>query len=235
MRTPQARKKTASVSAVGLIAVMPNARSTALRTCASARRSSGFITVRDRISTCCPVEWWSWTCRWKASIAASVSRSRGTTASTSAIALRASIGGMRASARRRAATGGRQARRPRSRAGSAMGYGRIDRSSQPVSEQKLEREVEVDMRDAVDRRGIDGGRLEHRHVEERGAPGVGARRPDRHVADEEFRLLAAANGAADHHLHALPIDLLAVLRRRDDRRQRPHVELRIAALDLERG
>ena len=53
MRTPQARKNTASVSAVGLIAVMPKARSTAVRTWASARASSGSITVRERISTCC--------------------------------------------------------------------------------------------------------------------------------------------------------------------------------------
>ena len=56
MRTPQARKNTASVKAVGLIAVMPNARSTAVRTCASARWSSGFMTVRERISICCAVE-----------------------------------------------------------------------------------------------------------------------------------------------------------------------------------
>ena len=56
MRTPQARKKTASLNAVGLIAVMPKARSTAVRTCASARRSSGLITVRERISICCAVE-----------------------------------------------------------------------------------------------------------------------------------------------------------------------------------
>jgi hypothetical protein len=56
MRTPQARKNTASVKAVGLIAVIPNARSTAVRTCASARWSSGFITVRERISICCAVE-----------------------------------------------------------------------------------------------------------------------------------------------------------------------------------
>jgi hypothetical protein len=52
MRTPQARKKAASLNAVGLIAVMPNARNTAVRTCASARRSSGCITDRDRISIC---------------------------------------------------------------------------------------------------------------------------------------------------------------------------------------
>src|SRR3981189_1903301 len=39
MRTPQARKNAASLRAVGLIAVMPNARSTAVRTCASARRA----------------------------------------------------------------------------------------------------------------------------------------------------------------------------------------------------
>ena len=57
MRTPQARKKTASVKLVGLMAVMPKARTTAVRTCASARRSSGFMTVRDKISICCAVAW----------------------------------------------------------------------------------------------------------------------------------------------------------------------------------
>ena len=53
MRTPSARKNAASVSPVGLIAVTPKARSTAVRICASARTSSGFITVRERMSICC--------------------------------------------------------------------------------------------------------------------------------------------------------------------------------------
>ena len=53
------------------------------------------------------------------------------------------------------------------------------------------------MRDAFDRRGIDGGRLEQRHVQEGRAPGLGARRPDRHGADEEPRLPGATDRAAD--------------------------------------
>src|SRR5262249_10521472 len=69
-------------------------------------------------------------------------------------------------------------RRPRSRAPSAQPHGRLDRSLQPVSEQKFERQVEVDVGDPFDRRGIEGGRFEHRHVEEGRAPGVGARRTD---------------------------------------------------------
>src|SRR5581483_4930243 len=82
-----------------------------------------------------------------------------------------------------------------------------DRSSQPVPEQEFKRRVEVDMRNAVHRRRIDDGRLEFRYVEKGGAPGIGPRRPDLHIADEELRLPAAAYRAADHDLHALAVDL----------------------------
>ena len=46
-------KNTASVTAVGLMAVMPKARVLARRIIASARRSSGAITVCDNSSICC--------------------------------------------------------------------------------------------------------------------------------------------------------------------------------------
>ena len=97
---------------------------------------------------------------------------------------------------RRAVAAPSAAHRPRSRAARCRDRADRDRSSQPVSEQKLEREVEIDMRNAVDRRRIDRRRLEHRHVEEGLAPGVRPRRPDRHVADEELRLLADSRPAA---------------------------------------
>ena len=52
---------------------------------------------------------------------------------------------------------------------------------------------------------------------------------------KNFACFAAAHRPADHDLQALAVDLLGVLRGRDDRRQRRHVELRVAALDLDRG
>ena len=88
--------------------------------------------------------------------------------------------------------------------------------------------------DAVDRRRIDHRRLEQRHVEERRVPGVRPRRPDRHRADEELRLLVAADRPADHDLHALAVDLLGILDGRDHRRDRHHVEARARALGLDR-
>ena len=52
---------------------------------------------------------------------------------------------------------------------------------------------------------------------------------------KNLRLLLGADRPADHHLHALAVDLLGVLRGRYHRSKRHHLQLRIAALDLERG
>ncbi len=84
-------------------------------------------------------------------------------------------------------------------------------------------------------RRVERRRLEHGHVEERRPPGVRARRPDGHIADEELCLLLAAHRPADHDLHALTVDLLGLLRGRDHRGDSHHVELRIAAPHLDGG
>ena len=52
---------------------------------------------------------------------------------------------------------------------------------------------------------------------------------------KNFACFVAAHRPADHHLQALAVDLLDVLRGRDHGRERRHLELRVAALDLERG
>src|SRR5437867_2252505 len=59
------------------------------------------------------------------------------------------------------------------------------RSSQAVSQQKFEREIEIDMADAFDRRGIDERWLEYRNIEKWRAPD--SRRSNRHIANEKFR------------------------------------------------
>jgi len=56
MRTLHAMKNSASVIAVGLMAVMPKARAPDRRTIASARRSSGVMTVCENSSICCAGE-----------------------------------------------------------------------------------------------------------------------------------------------------------------------------------
>src|SRR4029453_16599124 len=108
-------------------------------------------------------------------------------------------------------------------------------SPQLISDEKLEREVEIDVWDPVDRRHVDDRRLEYRNVEERFAPGLRPRRTGGHITNKKFRSGCAADRLADNELDLVPINLLSVLFRRNDRGECRHVKHGVAAADIKSG
>src|SRR5215831_16667282 len=103
-----------------------------------------------------------------------------------------------------------------------------------ISDEIFKGQIKIDVRNAVNRSYVDNRRLEDRDVEKRLAPGLRPWRTSGHVANEKFRSGVATDRFANNNLNLMPIDLLSILFRRNDRRERRYIKHRISAADIKR-